>query len=67
MSRLLGADERNDSRQLGTLVELLVLDALVDVLARGDVVADLEHAVLQRQELGERVVEEGCGEGDVGG
>ena len=46
---------------------MLPLDAVVDILACSDVVADLEHAVLERKELAESVVEEGGGEGDVGG
>jgi hypothetical protein len=63
---LLGADQSDDPRQLGTLVELFPLDILVDTFDGRDVVADLEHPVLERQQLGQGVVQERCGEGDVG-
>jgi hypothetical protein len=66
LSCLLRADQRNDATQLSTLRKLFLLDLVVDVLASGDVVADGQHAVLQRQQLGQSVVEEGCGEGNVG-
>jgi hypothetical protein len=67
LSCLLGADEGNDAAQLSALRKLFLLDLVVDVLAGGNVVADGQHAVLQRQQLGQGVVEERCGEGDVGG
>jgi hypothetical protein len=67
LPRLLRTNQGDDARQLGTLVELLLLHAVGHILAGGDFVADGQHAVLERKQLAERVVEEGGGEGDVGG
>jgi hypothetical protein len=44
-----------------------VLDVVVNILAGGNVLADLQHPVLQGEKFAECVVEEGRGEGDVGG
>jgi len=67
LSRLLGTNQRNDSRQLGRLIKLLMLDIVVDILACCNLLADLQHTVLQRQQLSQRVIEEGRTEGDIGG
>lgn len=64
LPRLLGADHGDDPAELGALGGVLLDDGLVDVLALAQVGGRLEHAVLQRQHLLQRVVEEGRGEGD---
>ena len=56
MPGLLGTDEGDDARKLSTLCKLLLLGLLIDVFTRGDVVADLEHSVLERQEFGKCIV-----------
>ncbi|KAH6083683.1 hypothetical protein HBI67_026660 [Parastagonospora nodorum] len=58
---------RNNPRQLGALRKLLLLRLLIHIRARRNVVAHLEHAVLQRQQLGQRVVEERRAEGHIRG
>ena len=67
LSSLLRTNQGDDSAQLGTLGKLLLLGLLIDILACRDVVGDGQHAVLQREQLGQRVVEEGRAEGDVVG
>ena len=67
LSSLLRTNQGDDSAQLGTLGKLLLLGLLIDILACRDVVGDGQHAVLQREQLGQRVVEEGRAEGDVRG
>jgi hypothetical protein len=64
---LLRANQSNDPRQLRALRKLLLLGLLIDIRAGSNVIADRQHAVLQRKKLRQRVVEEGCAEGDVGG
>ena len=63
---LLCADESNDARQLSALCKLLLFCLLIHIFASSNVVADFQHPVLERQKLGESIVEEGCGKGDVG-
>ncbi|KAH3990539.1 hypothetical protein HBI55_208630 [Parastagonospora nodorum] len=58
---------RNNPRQLGALRKLLLLRLLIHIRARRNVVAHLEHAVLQRQQLGQRVVEERRAESHIRG
>jgi hypothetical protein len=67
LSGLLRTDESDDARKLRTLCKLLLFRLLVHVLASRDIVANLQHPVLERQELGKGVVEEGRRESDVGG
>jgi hypothetical protein len=64
---LLAANQRNNPRQLRALRELLLLGLLVHIPTGRNVVAHLEHAVLQRKQLRQRVVQERRAEGDVGG
>jgi hypothetical protein len=64
---LLRANQSNDPRQLRALGKLLLFGLLIDIGAGSNVIADRQHAVLQRKKLRQRVVEEGCAEGNVGG
>jgi hypothetical protein len=48
---LLRADQSNDPRQLRALRKLLLLGLLIDIRAGSNVVADRQHAVLQRKKL----------------
>jgi hypothetical protein len=64
---LLAANQRNNPRQLRALRKLLLLGLLVHVPTGRNIVAHLEHAVLQRKQLRQRVVQERRAEGDVGG
>lgn len=64
---LLSADQSNNPAQLSALGKLLLLDLFGDVLVLGELAAQLQHAVLQGQHLGQGVVEEGGGERDAVG
>lgn len=56
---LLSTNQCDDAAQLGALRKLLLLRLLVHILACSNVVANSQHAVLQCQQLRQRVVKEG--------
>lgn len=64
---LLGTNQRNNPRQFTRLAELLPLHLVLYILAFRYLLANLQHPVLQCEELAERVIEERGRECDVGG
>ena len=64
---LLGANQRDNAAQFGTLSKLFLLCLFVDIHARCNVVADRQHTVLQAEQFGQRVVQEGRAKRNVGG